>query len=60
MRQVYFLNIRTGELRRAGGMYVDTYASNRPDLAIEEVINVGYDFLAMNETHILFVKVVSD
>lgn len=60
MKQVYFLNIRNGELRRAGGMYIDTYSANAPDLAIEEILNAGYDFLAMHETHIIFVKVVPD
>lgn len=58
MQQVYTLNILTGELRRAGGMYISTYSPNQVDLAIEAVLNCGYRFLAMTELHVFFVKEV--
>lgn len=60
MRQVYFFNIRNGELRRAGGSYIATYAENQPDVALESMLNEGYGFLAMNESHIFLDKTIDD
>jgi len=59
MNQVYYLHIRNGEFRRAGGMYVATYDG---DLAVatETIINEGYSFLMSNETYLFFVKVVDE
>ena len=58
MKQVYFFNIRSGELRRAGGAFVATYSSNMPVVALEEIINEGYSFIALTESHIFFSKEV--